>query len=397
MTTITEYQTDIETMSGSNLNLIIAQTGTISVIQSSGMQIAAVDESGSDNSLTVMGSIWQFPGSNHGGFGVRSSGANFTLAVAKGGFIQGNSGAEIDGSNAQVINNGTISGFGFSSFGVSIGGGSIENHGTISGLSSAIDVTRATAIVNDGSILSSNDGIQMNVLTTDALTVTNHGVIHANAAISSSDGNDKIVNEGVIIGGIFLNDGKDVVDTRGGTIKGEIFTGDGNDTLITDNAKITLSEDDTSQGGLDTVKSTVNYTLNANVEVLQLIGKSNINGTGTDTNVGREYLNGNSDNNTLSGLGGNDVLDGGAGKDTLFGGTGLDLFVFKKGYGVDTVQDFHHNDGDLIIVDGVSDYSQIENKLEKHGKDTWLNMGHGDILVLHHININNLDHTDFGL
>jgi Ca2+-binding RTX toxin-like protein len=64
---------------------------------------------------------------------------------------------------------------------------------------------------------------------------------------------------------------------------------------------------------------------------------------------GANQLLGNGGNDVLRGAGGDDHLlggagadriDGGTGNDLLSGGLGADVFVFKTGYGVDTVQDF---------------------------------------------------------
>lgn len=399
MTTITEFTTTPQVISGADSHWIVAETGMIEVKQQSSGDLAALSEDGSDNVLTVKGVIALFPDEFFNGVGVVSRGDNFTLNIAKDGIIAGFSGVALQGSGSSILNNGLISGLGTDlGTGVSMtsDNGTLTNNGKIIAREFGVKIGSDATIVNNGTIVSGDQGVSYPNLSTHALNLTNHGTIHALTAVGGSGVNDRIINDGSIVGEIALGDGNDMIDTRGGSIKGAIFTADGDDTLITDNAKIKLTED--TDSGLDTVKSTVSYQLNQNVEVLRLIGKADINGTATDsTDVFREYVFGNSGKNTLSGLGGNDVLDGGAGNDMLIGGSGLDLFVFKKGYGTDTINDFHHNEGDLIIIDGVSDYSQIENKLEKHGKDTWVNLGHGDVIVVKHVIPVDLDHTDFAL
>lgn len=58
-----------------------------------------------------------------------------------------------------------------------------------------------------------------------------------------------------------------------------------------------------------------------------------IGGAGNDT------LRGSKGDDRIVGNGGNDLLDGGTGNDLLYGGEGNDTYVFKPGYGVDTILD----------------------------------------------------------
>jgi RTX calcium-binding nonapeptide repeat (4 copies) len=70
-----------------------------------------------------------------------------------------------------------------------------------------------------------------------------------------------------------------------------------------------------ANGGIDTVRSYINWTLADNVERLELQGSNNLSGTG------------NSLNNTLVGNAGNNLLNGGAGNDYMVGGAGNDIFI----------------------------------------------------------------------
>jgi Ca2+-binding RTX toxin-like protein len=73
-------------------------------------------------------------------------------------------------------------------------------------------------------------------------------------------------------------------------------------------------------------------------------GGETLDGRGGDDllfgNGGNDHLLGGDDNDLLDGGQGRDRLDGGAGDDVLTGGPGGDTFVFKRGYGHDTITDF---------------------------------------------------------
>ena len=137
--------------------------------------------------------------------------------------------------------------------------------------------------------------------------------------------------------------GNSAGNTLDGGVGADILAGlDGNDTYLVDNAGDLVIE--LANNGIDTVQSTVTYTLTANVENLTLTGTAAINGTG---NILDNVLLGNGANNTLTGGAGNDMFDGGAGNDTMVGGTGNDTYVVtavgdvvteNANEGTDTVQ-----------------------------------------------------------
>jgi hypothetical protein len=85
----------------------------------------------------------------------------------------------------------------------------------------------------------------------------------------------------------------------------------GDDTYIVDNVGDTVIE--LPDGGWDTVRTSVSYSLPANVESMVLTGASAINATGNDL---ANRLVGNTANNVLNGMGGADTMLGGAGNDT---------------------------------------------------------------------------------
>jgi hypothetical protein len=133
---------------------------------------------------------------------------------------------------------------------------------------------------------------------------------------TGDDGNNSITG----------NSADNILD--GGAGADTMAGGLGNDTYIVDNINDVVTE--AAASGIDTVQSSVTYTLPANVENLTLTGSANIDGTGNQAN---NSLTGNSANNLLSADAGNDTLNGGAGSDTLDGGDGNDIFI------VDTTTD----------------------------------------------------------
>lgn len=108
---------------------------------------------------------------------------------------------------------------------------------------------------------------------------------------------------------------------EGNAVYGATFIVDNvGDTIISGG---TYTANDTQVGGVDKVKSTIDWTLGAKLENLELLGSANLRGTG---NVLANELRGNAGNNVLEGLAGNDVFYGGGGSDTFVGGSGNDTF-----------------------------------------------------------------------
>ncbi len=157
--------------------------------------------------------------------------------------------------------------------------------------------------VNEGSdlILSSISYDMSSLLNIENLSLT--GVTAVYAVGNTSDN--------IITGNTIANtlDGGQGADTMIG--------GAGNDVYVVDNAGDVIIEN--AFEGTDLVKSSISYTLSANVENLMLTGMVAINGTG---NASVNVLTGNAANNTL---------DGGAGVDTMIGGLGDDVYIVDVG------------------------------------------------------------------
>ena len=119
---------------------------------------------------------------------------------------------------------------------------------------------------------------------------------------------------------MFGGSGDDYLD--GGLDSDNMMGGDGNDTYEISSAGDTVVEINPNAvtGGIDVVKTTVDYTLTANVENLILVERSpfslnDIDGTG------------NTLDNVITGNSGFNILDGRSGADTMSGGSGDDIYI----------------------------------------------------------------------
>lgn len=163
--------------------------------------------------------------------------------------------------------------------------------------------------------------------------------------------------------------GADLIDDHGAA--NVLSGGLGDDTYIVSNPGTTVVEP--FNGGIDTVKSSVSFTLPDNVENLTLTGTDNINATG------------NSQSNIIIGNSGDNIITGGQGNDILTGGGGHDTFVFHPGDGSDIITDFQAGagSGDVVQLDGYgfSSFGGIEAAMSQHGADVWLQLSTFETLV----------------
>ncbi|MEI3336508.1 MAG: calcium-binding protein [Clostridium sp.] len=129
------------------------------------------------------------------------------------------------------------------------------------------------------------------------------------------------------------------------------------------------SEDDRiSSNILSWAKGTINGR-EGNDEIYGSAGNETIyGGIGNDTiygGSGNDILKGEEGNDILNGDEGDDILDGGAGRDTLSGGAGNDIYIFKKGYGQDIIDNYYNHgdiknaDNDVLEMQGLK-YSECE-------------------------------------
>lgn len=165
----------------------------------------------------------------------------------------------------------------------------------------------------------------------------------------------------------------------GNTLDNEITANDGNTTLIGgggadtfiggtgNNTFIVDSTDDVvikgQNAGINTVISSVSYTLSDNVQNLTLTGTADMSATGN-------YLD-----NIITGSAGNDTLYGGAGHDTLIGGAGNNTYVMDFGMGQSTVTDAALQGSKVRLAAGL-DFSDLS--ASRQGDDLLLKINGGD-------------------
>lgn len=164
---------------------------------------------------------------------------------------------------------------------------------------------------------------------------------------------------------LYGNEGNDLLD--GGEGRDLMYGGSGNDTYRVDNVADVVSEESApgvDDGGIDTVKSTISFSLGAFIEKLILSGSADIDGFGNDLdnnikgNGANNALSGGAGSDTLYGYAGDDILYGGTGRDYYYGGEGADTFVFNYEPGDwDRAYDFTAEDKIGIIA---SDYGLAE-------------------------------------
>ena len=125
-----------------------------------------------------------------------------------------------------------------------------------------------------------------------------------------------------------------------------------------------------------------------------------------DGGSGADRLFGDAGNDKLLGLDGDDLIkagagddwiEGGAGRDRLFGGDGADTFVFDIADldATDVIYDFDADEGDRILIRGLSGNSTATFEFERHGSSTSLEMHlDGETFEIARIKGDGIEHLD---
>ena len=152
-------------------------------------------------------------------------------------------------------------------------------------------------------------------------------------------------------------------DTLDGGLGGDVMQGgEGSDLYLVERSGDVVSDDGVK--GRDTVRSSVNFTLPDNVEVLELVGTGDTSGIG---NSGNNRLEGNAGGNYLSGGLGRDTIVGGRGDDVMSGGEDRDVFLFRSAAEVSV------KSGDAMISDVIEDFTPDIDLIDLSAIDANLN------------------------
>ena len=395
------------TVSAAGNRHILSSRAAIVVNDGNGMTVAA---GATGNTLRIDGQILA-RGDNHG---IRSFADDTTVRITADGSVRGVDGVTVTGNNARIVNDGHVAGAGA---GLVVGGtaGSITNNGTVTGLMYGITLVdfnaesftirnNGTVAAETGMFLAGMDvtvelgagsvirggafGIAASTTLGASIDVTNAGriLVAGGTAINGVDGgDDRIVNSGRIVGDVTLRGGNDTFIDRGGSVAGRVDGGRGDDSYV---LKSGLDVFEGANGGYDTVKAAVSYSLQGRgeIEALRLTGKKNIEAIG------------NALDNVLTGNKGDNRIDGSAGDDMLTGGKGRDVFVFAALNGTDTIADFEQG-RDRIEIEGFDVFNRFKDlDIRQEGRDVVIDFSAeraGDMLVIENARVKDFDKGDF--
>jgi Ca2+-binding RTX toxin-like protein len=184
----------------------------------------------------------------------------------------------------------------------------------------------------------------------------------------------------------------------GGTGADLMFGGMGDDHYWVDNTQDKVTE--ALNDGIDTVYSTVDFTLPPDVEILALDGFA-ILGIG---NAQDNRISGTNGSNYLEGGGGKDEIRSFNGTDTLAGGADADTFVFFNGLddGAKTIVDFKASGADHDFIElhdyagvGIHDFASLQHHMYDDGIGAVIDLGNGNQIMLQNVFSFQLTAADF--
>lgn len=329
--------------------------------------------------------------------GIFSSGAR--ALITNSGTIGSSKGAAVQsaGNKAVITNSGEIDGktYGLLSTG---NGVTINNYSTISATGTALMIGGDNAIVTSTALLSGKtalmvtgngavitntneiDGLGANsaairVTSSGETAFTNRGAVHAESGVAfqSGSGAEKVLNTGSLYGDVKLGAGNDWFSAMKGEVTGEVYGGKGDDVYV---VGIELKIVEKPGEGTDTIQSKYSWTLGANLENLELLGKGNMDATG----------------NRLD-----NIITGNRGTNHLTGGGGGDIFVFEKNFGKDIITDFTDGKDRIDFSDypGAGKFADIASHMRQSGDDVVIDFGAHAKLTVEDIHKSDLTAADF--
>ncbi|MDK3020919.1 calcium-binding protein [Pseudodonghicola flavimaris] len=324
--------------------------------------------------------------------GIRLGQENATVTVS--GRILATTGIDVSASNTQITNTGEIVGTGF---------GYGSNSTPFVHFGYAIRGAAALDIVNAGTLSGSAESVVLSTSVDASDRLLNLGLIDGGVALNGGD--DRVVNRGTIAGDVALGAGADLYRGRDqGSVDGTINGGSGDDTLIGSNEDDTIdggTDHDTIRGrggddilsggtgggdsifggsGDDTITAGDGATwisAGAGEDIVDGGAQDDILFGGADDddiagNGGADEIRGGAGDDWLTGEAGDDTLIGGRGDDTLSGGNGIDYL--SGGSGDDSLNGGGNND----TLDGGAGADTMEGGL---GDDTYVVDNTGDTVT----------------
>ena len=241
-----------------------------------------------------------------------------------------------------------------------------------------------------------------------------------NDTLTGGTGNDTLSGDGNDDTYVFsLGDGQDTIkewgsNSWGGSDKIQFGAGitaadlvvtegtGGNDLIISIAAttdKVTIFNG--INGGSDYRVEQVRFDDGSTLSHAQLMVLATTATSGNDTFYGDENANtiaGGAGNDTLNGRNGNDTLEGGAGNDNLTGSSGNDTFVFRAGFGQDTIMDFSAGASVADVIefhDGLfANFAAVQAASQQVGADVQITAG-TDTILLKSVTLASLNQNDF--
>ncbi len=229
-------------------------------------------------------------------------------------------------------------------------------------------------------------------------TEWNGGTISSNAPYRGTDGDDSFTgNSSANI--IYGEAGNDIL--KGGSGDDQLFGDAGDDVLQgdggTDSFDGGAGNDTVDYGYWTSTSGTIN--LATGIGSAGGVSETLVSIENVITGGGNDTLIGDAGANVLTAGGGNDDIEGGAGDDTLTGNSGADTFIFRAGFGADTITDFEPGTGggDVIAFhDGLfADFADVLAAATETASDVHINYDANNVVTLKNVQLSALHQDDF--